>query len=136
VAYEIVYHHRLAYDVSDGGIALPVIIAANGLTEAVTAAIDTGSTLCVFQREVAESLGVTVEDGIEDYVSAMGTIIRVYGHEATLTVGDLALDLFVYFPDYQNIPRNLLGRQGFLQRLRFGLDDYKGIVYLSRHDDP
>ncbi len=136
MAYEIVYHHRLAYAVNDAGVTLPVIIAANGLTEAVTAAIDTGSTMCVFQREVAESLGLTVEDDIEDYVSAMGTIIRVYGHEATVTIGDLALDLFVYFPDYQSIPRNLLGRQGFLQRLRFGLDDYEGIVYLSHHDDP
>ena len=136
MAYEIVYHHRLAYDVNDSGITLPVIIAANGHIETVTGAIDTGSTLCVFQREVAELLGVRVEEGIEDYVSAMGTIIRVYGHEATLTIGDLALDLFVYFPDYQNIPRNLLGRQGFLQRLRFGLNDYEGIVYLSHHDDP
>lgn len=136
MAYEIVYHHQFAYDANDAGITLPLMIAANGLAEAVTAEIDTGSTLCVFQREVAESLGVTVEDGIEDYVSAMGTIIRVYGHEVTLTIGDLALDLFVYFPDYQGIPRNLLGRQGFLQRLRFGLDDYEGIVYLSRHDDP
>ena len=97
MAYEIVYYHQLAYDVNDAGITLPVIIAANGLTEAVTAAIDTGSTLCVFQREVAESLGLTVEDGIEDYVSAMGTIIRVYGHEATVTVGDLALDLLSTF---------------------------------------
>ncbi len=41
----------------------------------------------------------------------------------------------LYFPAYQQIPRNLLGRQGFLQRLRFGLDDYEGFVYLSHHDD-
>ena len=34
------------------------------------------------------------------HVSAMGTIIRVYGHETTVTIGNLALDLFVYFPDW------------------------------------
>ena len=66
----------------------------------------------------------------------MGTIIKVHGHEVTLTLGELALDLFAYFPAYQQIPRNLLGRQGFLRRLRFGLNDYEGFVYLSHHDDP
>lgn len=136
MAYEIVYHHRLPYDVNNAEITLPVIIAANGYIESVTAAIDTGSTLCVFQREVAESLGIVVEDGIEDYVNAMGTIIRVYGYEVTLSLGDLALNLFVYFPEFQRIPRNLMGRQGFLRLLRFGLDDYEGLVYLSHHDDP
>lgn len=136
MAYEIVYHHRFDYDLDDQGIALPVILSANGRAEAVTACVDCGSTLCVFQREIAERLALRVEDGVEDYVNAMGTAIRVYGHEVTLTLGDLALDLFVYFPDYQWIPRNLLGRQGFLRRLRFGLDDYEGFVYLSHHDDP
>jgi hypothetical protein len=53
IAYQILYHHRLAYDVNNAGIALPVIIAAGGLMETVTAEIDTGSTLCVFQRALA-----------------------------------------------------------------------------------
>jgi hypothetical protein len=136
VSYEIAYQHRFDYDLDDTGIALPIILSANGRAEAVTAYVDSGSTLCVFQREMAERLALRVEVGIEDYVNAMGTAIRVYGHEVTLTLGDLALDLFVYFPDYQRIPRNLLGRQGFLRRLRFGLDDYEGFVYLSHHDDP
>lgn len=136
MAFEIVYHHRFAYDVNNAEVILPVIIDANDHKESVIAAIDTGATLCVFQREIAEKLGITVEDGIEDHVNAMGTIIRVYGHEATLSLGDLALNLFVYFPEFQQIPRNLLGRQGFLQRLRFGLNDYEGFVYLSHHDDP
>jgi hypothetical protein len=135
VAYEIVYRYRFSYDLDDVGIALPVILNANAGAESVIATIDCGSTLCVFQREIAERLGIAVEDGIEDYVSAIGTIIKVHGHEVTLTLGELALDLFVYFPAYQQIPRNLLGRQGFLQRLRFGLDDYEGFVYLSHHDD-
>jgi hypothetical protein len=136
VAYEIVYHYRFDYDLDDAVIALPVILSANARTEAVIACVDSGSTLCVFQREIADRLAIRVEDGIEDYVNAMGTIIRVYGHEVTLTLGGLALDLFIYFPDYQRIPRNLLGRQGFLRRLRFGIDDYEGFVYLSHYDDP
>jgi Aspartyl protease len=136
VPHEIIYHHRLAYDISQAEIILPVIIDANGHRHSVTAALDTGATLCVFQREIAESLGIAVEEGIKGYVSAMGTVLRVYGHEATLTIGDLAVNLFIYFPEFQMIPRNLLGRQGFLQRLRLGLNDYEGLLYLSPYNDP
>jgi hypothetical protein len=135
VAYEIVYRYRFDYNLDDAGITLPVILSANAVSEPTIATVDSGSTLCVFQPEIAERLGLRIEDGIEDYVDAMGTIIKVYGHEVSLTLGDLELDLFVYFPSYQWIPRNLLGRQGFLQRLRFGLDDYEGYVYLGYHDD-
>jgi hypothetical protein len=95
----------------------------------------TGSTLCVFQHEIAERLGIKVEDGIEDYISAMGTILKVYGHDVMLVLDELSMDLIVYFPAYQQIPRNLLGRQGFLQRILFGLDDYEGVVYFGYHGD-
>jgi hypothetical protein len=135
VAYNIAYRYRYNYDLDQSGIVQPVSLVANGLTEMTVAAIDTGSSLCVFQREIADSLGIPVVDGILDYVSAMGTMIRVYGHEVTLGLGDLSVELFVYFPEYQRIPRNLLGRQGFLQRVLFGLDDYEGVVYFGYHSD-
>jgi len=135
VSWQITYRHRYAFDPKQPGVTLPVSLFANDRVETTEAAIDTGSTLCVFRREIAEWLNITVEEGIEDHVNAMGTVIRVYGHEVRMVVGEMTLDLFVYFPSFQNIPRNLLGRQGFLQRLRFGLDDYEGFVYLSHYGD-
>ena len=135
MAYEITYRYRMKYDTKVAGAVLPVVIAANGREQTDNAAIDNGSALCVFQRDIAERLGINVERGIEDHVNALGTTIRVYGHEVTLVLGELSLDLFVYFPAYQHIPRNLLGRQGFLQRFLVGLDDYEGFVYLGYHDD-
>jgi len=135
MSWQITYRHRFACDPKQPGITLPVSLIANNRIETVDAAIDNGSTLCVFQREIAGWLGINVEQGIEDHVSAMGTIIRVYGHEVTLVLGELSLDLFVYFPAYQHIPRNLLGIQGFLQRFLVGLDNYEGFVYLGYHDD-
>jgi len=135
VTHKIVYRHRMEYDTKVAGVVLPVTLLANDRVAAVNAAVDTGSTLCVFQHEIAERLGIMVEGGVEDYVSAMGTIIKVYGHEVTLVLEDLSMDLMVYFPAYQHIPRNLLGRQGFLQRMLFGLDDYEGVVYFGYHGD-
>jgi hypothetical protein len=135
VTHQIVYRYRMEYDTKVPGVVLPVMILSGDHAEAVNAAVDTGSTLCVFQREIAERLGIRIEEGIEDYVSAMGTVIKVYGHEVTLVVEELSMDLIVYFPAYQQIPRNLLGRQGFLQRMLFGLDDYEGVVYFGYHSD-
>lgn len=133
--YKIVYRYRLVCDLKYASTVLPVVISANGRMEYVNAEVDNGSAFCVFQPEIAISLGIDIEKGIKDRVSAMGTIIEVYGHEVTLTLGDLSVDLVVYFPSYQHIPRNLLGKQGLLQKFLVGLDDHGGFVYLGYHDD-
>ncbi|MGH9838335.1 MAG: hypothetical protein ACREEM_06090 [Blastocatellia bacterium] len=135
MSWQITYRHRLTCDPKQPNMTLPVALTANNRTETTEAVIDNGSTLCVFQRKIADWPGINVERGIEAHVSAMGTIIQIYGHEVTLTLGELSLVLFVYFPAYQHIPRNLLGRQGFLQKFLVGLDDHGGYVYLGYHDD-
>ncbi len=135
MSWQIIYRHRYTVDPKKPGVTLPVSLFANDRVETTEAAIDTGSTLCVFKREIAEWLDIAVEKGIEDHVNAMGTVIRVYGHEVRLVIGEMTMDLLVYFPAFQNIPRNLLGRQGFLQRMLFGLDDYEGVVYFGYHSD-
>jgi hypothetical protein len=74
VSWQIVYSHRYVFDPRQPGITLPVSLFANDLVETTEAAIDTGSTLCLFKREIAEWLNIPVEKGIEDHVNSMGTI--------------------------------------------------------------
>jgi len=42
----------------------------------------------------------------------------------------------VYFAKDYNFNRNILGRQGWLDRVRLGLIDYDGKLYLSEYNDP
>ena len=42
----------------------------------------------------------------------------------------------VYFAESQSYTRDVLGRQGWLDRIRFGLVDYDGKLYLSDYNDP
>ncbi len=42
----------------------------------------------------------------------------------------------VYFAEYYGLPRNLLGKFGWLQQIRFGLVDYDEMIYLSDYNDP
>lgn len=42
----------------------------------------------------------------------------------------------VYFAADENFTRNVLGRQGWLDRVRLGLIDYEGKLLLSDYNDP
>jgi hypothetical protein len=60
---------------------------------------------------------------------------RAYGHELTLAVLGIQVHAVVYFYENPNINRNVLGRNGWLNRVRLGLVDYDSMVYLSAYDD-
>jgi hypothetical protein len=42
----------------------------------------------------------------------------------------------VYFAADAAFSRNVLGRQGWIDRIRLGLVDYEGKLYLSDYSDP
>jgi hypothetical protein len=60
--------------------------------------------------------------------------LDAFGHNVTLQTGDIAFQSFVYFAKYPNLPRNLLGRRGWLRNLRLGLIDYDNLLYLSAYE--
>lgn len=59
-----------------------------------------------------------------------------YAHEVTLMVLGVETTTTVYFAAEENFSRNVLGRHGWLDRVRLGLVDYDGKMYLSAYDDP
>ncbi|MFN0108030.1 MAG: hypothetical protein ACKVZH_04185 [Blastocatellia bacterium] len=61
----------------------------------------------------------------------MAGSLDAFGHEVTLQTGEIAFQSVVYFAKYPNVPRNLLGRQGWLRNLKLGLIDYDNLLYLS-----
>jgi len=60
---------------------------------------------------------------------------RAYGHELTLAVLGVEVQALVYFYENPNFTRNVLGRNGWLNRVRLGLVDYDSVVYLSPYDE-
>jgi len=61
--------------------------------------------------------------------------MTAYGHEVTLETLGLALHTFVYFSEAKDLPRNFLGRQGWLQLVRLAIIDYDQDLYLSPYDE-
>lgn len=133
---EIVEFSRVyQYDTFLVGITVPVFLS-NGLSQAAfKAKIDTGASYCIFERKHAEVLGVDVESGDEIRISTATGYFTAFGHELTLSVLDIETVSTVYFAKEESFTRNVLGRQGWLDRVKLGLIDYEGKLLLSVYNE-
>jgi hypothetical protein len=124
------------YNSQQVGVTVPVRLRTWAEAIDVRAKIDTGASFCVFARKHAEQLGIDVESGKLEKLSTVTGSFVVYGHEVTLDVLGLEIATTVYFAADENFRRNVLGRQGWLDRVRLGLIDYEGKLFLSDYNDP
>jgi predicted aspartyl protease len=96
--------------------------------------VDTGAEYCLFDRGIADALGIDVESGMPLSLATVNGEFEAYGHELTLTVFDIEVDAVVYFFESPVMTRNVLGRNGWLNRVRLGLVDHDALIYLSAYD--
>ncbi len=127
-------HHY--YKTSDLGITIEVILSSGSRQFQTEAKVDTGSQLCLFEREIGEYLGIDIESGLRKSLSTLAGNLTAFGHEVTLQTLGLTFDTFIYFAESKTLQRNLLGRQGWLQLVRLAVIDYDSEIYLSRYDEP
>jgi hypothetical protein len=130
--FNTVFH----YDLSKTGITVPVQIEAGGQTTGLKAKVDTGASCCIFARFYGEEIGLDIESGVPERIGTATGSFPAFGHEVRLSVLGLDYDATVYFAEDPNFRRNVLGRQGWLDRIRLGLIDYDGKLYLSDYNDP
>ena len=119
--------HQLSFNVSYDydpravDINVPITLRSSTETWEQTAKLDSGSTFCVFQREIGKQLGFDIERGMPEQIDSVRGSFLAYGHEATLIVLGLEIITTVYFAADQYFPINALGRVGWLDRVRLGL---------------
>ncbi len=129
---------ELSFDViqrytSTDGVEIPLVITGGGRELQTTGFVDCGAGACIFNNETGRLLGLDIETGEPQAFSpASGGTLLTYGHLVTLEFFGLAVESIVYFAKYPGLRRNLLGRSGWLSKLRFGLVEYDSTVYLSR----
>jgi hypothetical protein len=131
VSYEKIYE----YDTLKSGITVIAEISYGGESRHIRAKIDTGAENCIFERKHGERLGVEIESGREQIFSTAAGIFTAYGHELTLSVLDIETVTTVYFAKEESFTRNVLGRQGWLDRVKLGLIDYEGKLLLSAYGE-
>jgi len=134
--YQLSFRTRIRYEEPEPGIPLRVVLNAGSESVDCLARIDTGAAACLFQREVGESLGLAVEAGLPKQFSTLAGPLPAFGHEVTMQAAGLTYQATVFFAEAYDLPRNLLGKFGWLQQVRLGIVDYDEEVYLSAYDDP
>lgn len=133
--YQLEFTQRHSYADERAGITLPVVLKAGSVIVRLTAAVDTGASFCLFRREVAMALGLEVEQGLLRKFRTANSSFDAYEHEIDLSVLGVTTHAVVYFFADESINKNVLGRSGWLDRVRLGIVEHDAQVYLSPYDE-
>ncbi|MDX1984567.1 MAG: hypothetical protein SFV51_30125 [Bryobacteraceae bacterium] len=136
--HTIFYETAERYSLTDVGIVVPVLLRSTRRNEVrLEAKVDTGAAHCIFRRIYAESLQLNVESGYRQRFSTVSGDFVAFGHEVTLVVMGIELSSVCYFFEDESIGRDVLGRNGWLNKIRLGVDDTgpTGLLYAARPVD-
>lgn len=114
---------------------LPAVLRLGEETSDVRAKIDTGSTVCIFERKHGERLGLEIETGIALRISTATGGFQTFGHRLNLSVLGIETESTIYFAVEEGFYLNILGRQGWLDRVKLGLIDYEGKLLLNAYSE-
>ena len=123
-----------SYLVAGDGISLPVFLSSGEERIKLLSHVDTGATHCLFERRHAELMNLDVEAGDPRAFRTATGRVEAFGHLVTIETLGLSFESVVYFFADERINKNLLGRLGWLDRIRIGVIDYDGLLYLASYD--
>ncbi len=135
MAEEISFGETYLYNTLKIGITVPLILRSNGILVEIEAKVDTGAENCIFERRHGETLGLEIESGTEKIFSTVTSSFVTYAHDITLNTLGIETFSTVYFAREESFTRNVLGRQGWLDRVKLGLIDYEGKLLLSDYGE-
>jgi hypothetical protein len=135
MAHQLSFAAAHNYDTRQLGINVPVTLRSGAQAVRIDAAIDTGASYCIFERVIGEKLGFDVERGAPQWVGSVRGSFLTFGHEVSLAVLGIEVVATALFAAEESFTRNVLGRAGWLDRVRLGLVDYDGRLYLSHYED-
>ena len=135
MAHTLTFKVREEYDARASGIEIEVVLSLSEATVTCRAKIDTGAQACLFQREIGDLLGLQIEDGHRREFDGIAGSLIAYGHSVTLHTLGLEFDSMVYFAANYGLRRNLLGREGWLNKVCLAIVDYDAEVFLSRYEE-
>lgn len=134
MSYQLSFTESVNYDAGQPSITVPSTLNVGLARVNCDAKVDTGSSNCIFARNLGEELGLDIETGLRLLVRTVTGTFVVYLHEVNLSLASFEFGSLVGFAEDQEFRRNVLGRRGFVEQIVLGLVDYEGTLYLSRYD--
>ena len=129
------FAHKYSYASDPGDISLPIFLSNGDRSFELVASVDTGASHCLFERLCADWLDLDVEAGERRVFRTGAGPLVTFGHHVQITTFDLIFESQVYFFADPAVNKNLLGRVGWLDRMRVGIVDHDRELYLSAYDD-
>ena len=133
--HQLSFTELVNYDAGQPSITVPVTLSVSQTRVDCNAKIDTGSSNCIFARNLGEELGLDIETGLRLLVGTVTGNFVAYLHEVNLSLASFEFSGLIGFAEDNEFRRNVLGRRGFIEQMTLGLVDYEGKLYLSRYDD-
>jgi len=133
--HKLEFEKLIDYDAGLDGISLNVELRLGENSTNFVAKIDTGSTFCVFQRAHGAALGLDIEKGFLRRISTAVGSFSAHAHGITIVTNEFEFDSWVFFAADDGFRVNVLGRNGWLNRVIIGINDYDGKLYLSRYEN-
>jgi hypothetical protein len=135
MSHQLTFATRETYDTRLEGITIEARLVLGEQSVICQAKVDTGGQACLFMREIAETLGIDIETGHRHAFNTLAGSLTAYGHAVRLHTLGLEFDSLIYFAADYGLPRNLLGREGWLQKVRLAVIDYDSTLYLSPYQN-
>lgn len=133
--FPITFSESLSHPDDEDGITLRVVLASGQFSVDAFAKVDTGAAVCLFSHEIGLRLRLDIESGTPIQLGSLSGTLDAFGHEVTMKTGSLTFHTTVYFAKDPGLPRNFLGRQGWLRNIRLGVIDYENLLYLSKYEN-
>ncbi|MGH9719211.1 MAG: aspartyl protease family protein [Bryobacteraceae bacterium] len=130
--YRLPFRQRHSYSDS---IQVPVVLSLGARSVDLKAHLDTGAQYCLFERDFGERLGLATESGQPRFfVAATGDKFAAFGFEIDLEVLGFTVTSTVFFARDPGFRKNVLGRNGWLNKFRVALIDHDSLLYLDTYD--
>ena len=91
--------------------------------------VDSGAGYSIFKAEMAEILGLQLEDGKESYVTVGdGSLIKVYLRDVRVRIADKEFEAAVGFSRHLGIGFNVIGRLDIFERFTICFDESEKMI--------
>jgi len=111
---------------------IPITLIRKDIEIETDALIDSGANISVFREEIAECLGIVLEDGQEILLKGLGGRIVGYLHELKAKIEDEEFLCKVAFSREMTVGLNILGREGFFEQFQVIFNERQKEIILNK----
>lgn len=108
-----------------------VVFIKEKIVARAIALIDSGASISIFHTDIAEKLGITIEDGEKTTLGGVGGRIVGYIHKIKLRIAGKTFTCPIVFSREYKVSFNLLGRDTFFEKFKITFDEAKKNVILA-----